>query len=93
MVRFKSVKLQGPPQPLQIYRYWGSHRFVQVRSVKGNVVTAQSFGALRGGVFTNAKRVVVRQYTLHGQYLYPVKRTGYGSTCPLRPGRIYVVHP
>lgn len=90
MVKFKSQKLSGPPQPLQIYRYWGSHRFVQVISVQGNVATTIPFGSLRGGVFTPAARATRRQYQLHGQYLYPFKRNGTVGYCPLTPGTIVV---
>jgi hypothetical protein len=86
MVKFKSVKLNGPPQPLQIYRYWGAHRFVQVLSVTNGVVTTISFGSLHGGVFTPAKRLVKRQYVMGKSKFWLFPNNGYG--CPLRPGTL-----
>ena len=88
MVKFKQTKLSGPPQPLQIYRYWGSHRFVQVLSVQGRTVTTQSFGSLRGGVFVGAKRIVKRTYVMGTTKFWLFPRNGYG--CPLKPGTLVV---
>lgn len=87
MVRFKQVKLSGPPQPLQVYRYWGSHRFVQVLQVQGSTVITHSFGSLRGGVFTPAKRVVKRTHVMGSLKFWLFPRNGRG--CPLKPGVIY----
>lgn len=92
MVKFKSVKLNGPPQVGQVYRYWGCHQFVKVVQILPNgKVKATPIGTLRGGVFYPRKRVRIYVYAVFGQYLYSTRRNVYHPMY-MRPG-VLITNP
>ena len=90
MVKFKSIKLNGPPNVGQLYRYWGCHQFVIVTAVLPNgTVKAAPYGRLRKGTFIPSKSPRQYTYTVHGMYLCSTMR-GLQNRMPLRPGTLLV---
>lgn len=95
MVKFKQLPPPSAPAPLQLYRHWAHHRFVQITRIVSNpapgvyIVQTLPFGSLRGGVFTAAKRLRPRLYSWSNGFMWAYGPQHVNSRAFLKHGTVY----